>query len=102
MHADLLAGVPQALHEVVRQLRLVFPSGMDQNDDVYLPLLVILEPLLSEEHLGLAVEAAFGVDRHIVRSDAAAAFSVRTPAPETVDRLRTRMTARGWTVVDDE
>ncbi|MFI5569888.1 DUF3349 domain-containing protein [Streptomyces sp. NPDC051740] len=93
--------IPEELHEVVRQLRLVFPSGMDEHDD-YLPLLVVLDPLLSDEHLGVVVEAAFGIDRHLVRNQAAAALSVKAPAPEVVERLRTRMTAAGWSIVDDE
>ncbi|MGA5284368.1 hypothetical protein ACPCSK_28770 [Streptomyces griseoincarnatus] len=97
-----LGNVPEELHEVVQQLRLVFPSGMDESDDDYLPLLVILDPLLSDEHLGVVVEAAFGIDRHLVRNQAAAALSVKAPAPEAIERLHTRMTACGWSIVDDE
>jgi hypothetical protein len=89
------------LAEVVDQLRLVFPSGVREDDADYGPLLIILSDLLSERNLGVVVEAAFGVDRHVVRNQAAAALSMRKPPADQVDRLKERMTERGWYLEDD-
>jgi hypothetical protein len=88
------------LAEVVDQLRLVFPSGVREDDADYGPLLIILSDLLSERNLGVVVEAAFGVDRHVVRNQAAAALSMRKPPADQVDRLKERMTERGWYLED--
>jgi hypothetical protein len=89
------------LAEVVDQLRLVFPSGVREDDADYGPLLIILSDLLSERNLGVVVGAAFGVDRHVVRDQAAAALSMRKPSADQVDRLKERMTERGWYLEDD-
>ncbi|MGW1213644.1 DUF3349 domain-containing protein [Streptomyces sp. NPDC002499] len=90
------------LAEVVDQLRLVFPTGVHEDDVDYGPLLVVLSDLLSERNLGVVVEAAFGLDPHVVRNQAAAAQSHRKPPAEQVERLKERMTERGWYLEDGE
>ncbi|MFF4258543.1 hypothetical protein ACFY1L_45890 [Streptomyces sp. NPDC001663] len=94
--------LPPYLAEVVDRLRLVFPSGIRQDDADYGPLLVILSALLSERNLGVVVEAAFGLDRHVVRNQAAAALSIRKPSAQQVEQLNRRMVERGWYMEDDE
>ncbi|BBC36134.1 hypothetical protein SGFS_074280 [Streptomyces graminofaciens] len=88
------------LAEVVDGLASVFPDGVADED--YPPLLVILSESLSERNLGVVVEAAFGVDRHVARNDMAAALSVRRPAPGRVGRLKARMVERGWELDDED
>ncbi|WP_317885096.1 hypothetical protein [Streptomyces sp. W16] len=90
------------LAEVVDQLRLVFPAGVREDDADYGPLLVILSDLLAERNLGVVVEAAFGFDRHVVRNRAAGALSYGKPPAEEVERLKERMTGRGWYLEDTE
>lgn len=90
------------LAEVVDQLRLVFPAGVREDDADYGALLVILSDLLSERNLGVVVEAAFGLDRHVVRNQAAAALSIRKPSAQQVEQLNRRMVERGWYLEDDE
>ncbi|MCH5671597.1 DUF3349 domain-containing protein [Streptomyces gilvus] len=90
------------LAEVVDQLRLVFPAGIPEGDADYGPLLVILSDLLCERNLGVVVEAAFGLDRHVVRNQAAAALSIRQPSARQVEQLKQRMVERGWYLEDDE
>ncbi|WP_055524437.1 hypothetical protein [Streptomyces graminilatus] len=84
------------------RLQLVFPVGVRDNDAHYGPLLVILSDLLSERNLGVVVEAAFGLDRHVVRNRAAAALSIRKPSAQQVEQLKQRMIERGWYLEDDE
>ncbi|MFF2516664.1 hypothetical protein [Streptomyces sp. NPDC058086] len=90
------------LAEVVDQLGQVFPAGVREDDDDYGPLLVIVSDLLSERNLGVVVEAAFGLDRHVVRNQAAAALSIRKPSAERVEELKAEMVERGWYLEDDE
>jgi hypothetical protein len=97
-----MADLEPHLAEVVDQLRLVFPAGVREDDTDFGPLLVILSDLLSERNLGVVVEAAFGLDRHVARNHAAAALSVRKPPAEQVERLKDRMVGRGWYLQDDD
>ncbi|MFF3334716.1 hypothetical protein ACFYWX_35125 [Streptomyces sp. NPDC002888] len=93
------------LAELVEQLRTSFPAGLREDggdDEDYGPLLVILSELLSERNLGVVVEAAFGLDRHVVRNHAAAALSVRKPPAGQVERLKERMVGHGWCLEDDD
>ncbi|MFI6011304.1 hypothetical protein ACIBAG_21210 [Streptomyces sp. NPDC051243] len=90
------------LAEVVDQLHLVFPVGIREDDADYGPLLVILSGLLSERNLGVVVEAAFGLDQHVVRNQMAAALSIRKPPARQVEQLNERMVERGWYLEDDE
>ncbi|NEC85652.1 DUF3349 domain-containing protein [Streptomyces sp. SID12501] len=90
------------LAEVVDQLRQVFPDGIQEDDENYGPLLVILSDLLSERNLGVVVEAAFGLDRHVARNQAAAALSIRKPSVEQVEKLKEEIVERGWHLEDDE
>lgn len=90
------------LVEVVEQLRASFPDGVREDDEDYGPLLVILSDLLSERNLGVVVESAFGLDRHVVRNHAAAALSTRKPPAYQVQQLRERMAERGWCPMDEE
>jgi hypothetical protein len=73
-----------------------------EDDAAYGPLLVILSDLLSERNLGMVVEAAFGLERHVVRNQAAAALSIRKPSAQQVEQLNRRMVERGWYLEDDE
>ncbi|MFF2363558.1 hypothetical protein ACFVU0_12680 [Streptomyces sp. NPDC058122] len=88
------------LAEVVRELVEVFPGGVDDAD--YYPLLVVLSDVLSERNLGVAVHAAFGLDPHVARNEAADACTGGKPARRRIEDLRSRMTAKGWSIVDDE
>ncbi|MFF4394496.1 DUF3349 domain-containing protein [Streptomyces sp. NPDC001480] len=88
------------LAEVVRELVEVFPDGVD--DDDYYPLLVILSGALSERNLGVAVHAAFGRDPHVARNEAADACTGNKPSRRRIEDLRSRMTAKGWSIVEDE
>ncbi|MCT9008306.1 DUF3349 domain-containing protein [Streptomyces rhizosphaerihabitans] len=88
------------LAEVVRSLVEVFPDGVD--DDDYHPLLVILSDVLSERNLGVAVHAAFGLDPHVARNEAADARTGNKPSRRGIEDLRSRMTAKGWSIVEDE
>ncbi|MGW1757089.1 hypothetical protein [Streptomyces mirabilis] len=90
------------LVEVVEQLRASFPDGVREDDEDYGPLLVILSDLMSERNLGVVVESAFGLDRHVVRNQAAAALSIRKPSAERVEELKAEMVERGWYLEDDE
>jgi len=88
------------LADVVRELVEIFPGGVD--DDDYHPLLVILSDVLSERNLGVAVHAAFGLDPHVTRNEAADASAGNKPSRRRIEDLRSRMTAKGWSIVDDE
>ncbi|MDH6215888.1 hypothetical protein [Streptomyces pseudovenezuelae] len=90
------------LAEIVDQLRRVFPAGVREGDADYGALLVVLSDLLSERNLGVVVETAFGLDRHVVRNRAAGALSSRKPPAEEAERLKERMTGGGWYLEDDE
>jgi hypothetical protein len=90
------------LVDVIDLLRQVFPGGLREDDAEYGPLLVTLSDLLSERNLGMVVEAAFGLDRHVVRNQAAAALSIRKPSAQQVEQLNRRMVERGWYLEDDE
>lgn len=87
------------LADVVRELVEVFPCGVD--DDDYYPLLVILSDVLSERSLGVAVHAAFGLDPHVARNEAADACTGDRPSRRRIEDLRSRMTAKGWSLVED-
>ncbi|RPF38181.1 DUF3349 domain-containing protein [Streptomyces sp. TLI_185] len=86
--------------DVVRELVEIFPGGVD--DDDYYPLLVILADVLSERNLGAAVHGVFGLDPHVARNEAADACTGNKPSRRRIEDLRRRMTARGWSIVDDE
>ncbi|MET9909550.1 hypothetical protein ABZZ74_22575 [Streptomyces sp. NPDC006476] len=88
------------LAEVVRELVEVFPGGVD--DDDYYPLLVILSDVLSERNLGVAVHGALGLDPHVARNEAADACAGNKPSRRRIEDLRSRMTTRGWSILDDE
>lgn len=93
---------PPHLAEVVEQLHASFPVGLREDDEDYASLLVILSDLLSERNLGEVMEAAFGLDQHMVRNRTAAALSVRKPSVGQVERLKERVVARGWNLEDEE
>jgi len=63
---------------------------------------LLLSGLLSERNRGVVVEAAFGLDRHVVRNQQAAALSGRKPPAQQVEQLKQRMVERGWYLEDDE
>ncbi|MGW2716806.1 hypothetical protein [Streptomyces sp. NPDC001492] len=88
------------LADVVRELVEIFPGGVD--DDDYYPLLVILSDVLSERNLGVAVHAAFGLDPYVARNEAADACTGDKPSRRRIEDLRGHMTAKGWSIVDDE
>ncbi|MEU5099019.1 hypothetical protein [Streptomyces sp. NPDC020996] len=50
---------------------------------------------------GAVVEAAFGLDRHVVRNQAAALF-IRKPSARQVEQLKQHMVERGWYLEDDK
>ncbi|MFE4968449.1 hypothetical protein [Streptomyces sp. NPDC056660] len=87
------------LADVVRELVEIFPGGVD---DDYYPLLVILSDVLSERNLGVAVHAAFGLDPYVARNEAADACAGNRPSRRRIEDLRGRMTAKGWSIIDDE
>ncbi|MEU5597928.1 hypothetical protein [Streptomyces sp. NPDC020298] len=88
------------LAEVVRELVEIFADGVVEDD--YYPLLVILSDALSERNLGVAVHAAFGLDPHVARNEAADACTGNRPSRRRIEDLRSRMTAKGWSIGEDE
>jgi hypothetical protein len=88
------------LAEVVRKLIDVFPDGVDDGD--HYPLLVILSRELPERNLGVALHAAFGLDPHVARNEAADACTGNKPSRRRIEDLRGRIAAKGWSTVEDE
>jgi hypothetical protein len=87
----------EPLQAVVEVLQTAFPSGPGAD---YAPLLAVLYDDLSEENLGLVMEAFAGVDRHIAVHDAIDAVTKKRPSPADVARVRAVLEENGWSDED--
>lgn len=78
--------LPEYLRPVVDLVLRAYPQGLPRSD--YAPLLVVLSDHLSEGNLGLAIWGICGEEPVVAQNDAAAALSIKRPAPDEVVRVR--------------
>src|SRR5258708_13789177 len=74
-----------ALREVLEQLRRAYPGGVPKDD--YMALLAVLADHMSEENVAIVVAELIDGEIVVVANDAAAAESVRGPAPAVRPRV---------------
>jgi hypothetical protein len=86
--------VDHALREVLGVLRLAYPPGVPEDD--YMALLTLLGDWMSEENLSIVVAELIDGEVAIVANDAAAAQSLRLPAPAAKARVRSALSSAGW------
>ena len=86
--------VDHALREVLEVLRLAYPRGVPEDD--YMALLAVLGDWMSEENLSIVIAELIDGEVAIVANDAAAAQSVRLPAPAAKARVRSALDSAGW------
>ena len=88
-----------ALREVLEQLRRAYPGGVPEDD--YMALLAVLADDMSEENVAIVVAELIDGEIVVVANDAAAAKSVRVPAPAVRARVRSALESAGWHPVLD-
>ena len=89
----------EPLRPVLALLQRAYPDGVPRQDRP--AMLVVLGDLLCEENLAQVVAEFTDDETVVVANDAAAAYSVSTPARHDVARVRAGLEAHGLAELDE-
>lgn len=91
------------LMRVVSFLRAGYPEGVPAHD--YIPLLALLRRRLSDDEvIAVAAELMSGGNVPVDGTDVRVAITKLTdemPSPEDTERVKRRLAAVGWPIIDD-